>query len=70
MSKKIQTQNTNVKSLYGLKDPAQVKLRIIWQHVQAITLKVHGNTPENVNKLRGYDKAFSQAEKEENKAVK
>lgn len=69
MSKKDHS-SSNLKSIYGLKSPAQVKMRIIWQHVQAITLKVHGDTPENVSKLRAYDRAFSQAETEESKAIR
>lgn len=69
MAKKLQPSNpfTEIKSAYHLTTPAQIKLRIIWQHVQALTLKVHGNTPENVSKLKRYDRAFGLAEQAESK---
>jgi hypothetical protein len=51
-----------VQRLYGLEKPSQIKLRIIWNHVQALVISVHGNTPGNLRKLKRYDLHFRTAE--------
>lgn len=65
-SKAPMTSFKDLQKIYGLRTPEQIKLRIIWMHIQALTLQVHGNTPENVAKFKTYDRAFEMAELEEN----
>ena len=59
------TSFKGLQKVYGLTTPEQIKLRIIWQHLQALTLEVHGKTPENISKMKSFDHAFRIAEQEE-----
>jgi ABC-type iron transport system FetAB ATPase subunit len=52
---------------YGLESPDQIKMNIIWKHIKAITLAVHGATHENRRNIEHYQKQWEIAEKEQNK---
>jgi hypothetical protein len=54
-----------LQNLYQLKSPSQIKQRIIWLHLQAIIIKLHGNDKSVVEKLKMYDRQFRMAEREE-----
>jgi hypothetical protein len=51
-----------LQQIYGLQKPRQIKLRIIWNHIQALVISVHGDTPANLRKLKHYDLHFRVAE--------
>jgi hypothetical protein len=53
-----------IQQAYGLKTPDQIKLKIIWHHLQAL---VRGQYPgtETDNLLRKYDNHWRQCEREE-----
>jgi hypothetical protein len=53
---------SQLQRMYGLQKPRQIKMRIIWNHVQAIMINLYGDSPENLRKLRRYDLHFTVAE--------
>jgi hypothetical protein len=59
----------DVQAIYGLSDPDQIKLRIIWLHIQSVILALSGNDPSNVKRLGVYDKHFKLCEKEINSSI-
>lgn len=52
---------------YNVKSPHQVQMKILWAHVQAITLAVCGESPENLSKIREFNREWEIAEKEGNR---
>jgi hypothetical protein len=52
-----------VQQVYGLKTPEQIKLRIIWNHVQVNTLRLVGSG--NRKKLKQMDAQFRSCERAE-----
>jgi hypothetical protein len=53
-------QNTfkQLQAEYKLKTPEQIKMRIIWNHMQALVVNVAGDNPDNLRKLKRYDIQF------------
>ena len=51
---------------YGLLQPDQVKLRIIWNNVKALVTQQYGPDQQNDQLLKRYEQDFKAAETEEN----
>jgi hypothetical protein len=56
-----------LKSLYGLKTPTQIKLRIIWLHLKALVETLHADSAKNRKLLQKFHAQFIACEAEENK---
>lgn len=54
----------DLQKIYGLQKPKQIKMRIIWNHLQALTLETFG--PQNRKQLQQIDAHFSACERLEN----
>jgi hypothetical protein len=68
MSKKsVRTPFQELKEHYQLTSPKQIKDRIIWNHLKAITRQLFGDGPENSTRLRKYEQQWILCEQEENK---
>ena len=52
-----------LRKIYGLKTPQQIKERILWNHIQAITLRVFGMDAKK--RLRTMDDHFTRCERNE-----
>lgn len=56
---------TAVQKAYNVATPDQVKLAILWHHMQALLLHLYGDTPHNERELKKYDRHWKIAEREE-----
>lgn len=56
----------NLQATYGLLHPGQIKMHILWIHVQQL-MKAQYDGPENQRTLEKYDREWKLCEGEENK---
>lgn len=57
------TPFATLQKIYGLTDPGQIKMRIIWNHVQALTVHAYGDSHRK--KLKAFDAHFKLCEQVE-----
>lgn len=55
-------QFIEIQSRYGLSTPEQIKNRIMWIHLKAITQNLFGNSAGNESQLFKYDREFKVCE--------
>lgn len=54
-----------LQALYKLKNPTQIKLRIIWFQLRALIDATHGSTPKNRKIMQKFNEQWLQCEQEE-----
>ena len=53
----------DLKKIYGLQKPEHIKMRIMWNHIQALTLQAYG--PGTEKKLAEMDAQFRLCERQQ-----
>lgn len=54
-----------LKKMYGLQDPQQIKMRIIWMALKQLIKASYGNSPKNKKVLQTFDNHWKMLEKQE-----
>ena len=57
------TSFSELQKIYGLETPEQIKLRLIWNHLQMLAKVTFGDSEENKRLLKMYDARFSACER-------
>jgi hypothetical protein len=63
--KRARSAYAQLKSSYGLKTPQQIKMRILWIHIQALVRSTFDQSPENKVLLEKYTYQWKVCEQEE-----
>ena len=59
------TSFSEMQKLYRLQTPEQIKLRLIWNHLQMLAKVTFGDSEENKKLMKMYDARFDACETEE-----